>query len=75
MDGMNLQPLLEGVISILLTIITYHLNSISQEMKQFKKEYGELAKLCNWLVSEHLSMRTTLESLSRPKKRESIKPD
>jgi hypothetical protein len=75
MDGLNLQPVLEGLISILLTIITYYLNGISQEMKQFKKDYADLTKVCNWLVTEQLAMRTTLDGLTKPKKRLAVKPD
>ncbi|EMS35455.1 hypothetical protein C943_00228 [Mariniradius saccharolyticus AK6] len=75
MDGLNLQPVLEGLISILLTIITYYLNGISQEMKQFKKDYADLTKVCNWLVAEQLAMRKTLDGLTTPKTRPTLKPD
>jgi site-specific recombinase XerC len=75
MDGMNMQQMLEGLISILLTIITYYLNGISQDMKQFKKDYADLRKLCNWLVAEQMVMKTALEGISKPKKRTVVKPD
>jgi hypothetical protein len=72
MDGLEIQPMMEGIISLLLTIITYHLSSISQEMKQFKKDYSELRNTCNGLISEQVSIRTKLDGLMKKTKR---KPD
>jgi hypothetical protein len=63
MDGLNMQPMMKGIISLLLTIITYHLSSISQEMKQFKKDYSELRNTCNGLISEQVSIRSKLDGL------------
>jgi hypothetical protein len=63
MDGLTMQPLLEGIISLLLTIITYHLSSISQEMKQFKKDYSDLRNTCNGLIAEQVSIRSKLDGL------------
>jgi hypothetical protein len=72
MDGLEIQPMMEGIISLLLTIITYHLSSISQEMKQFKKDYSELRNTCNGLIAEQVSIRTKLDGLMKKTKR---KPD
>jgi hypothetical protein len=72
MDGLEIQQMMEGIISLLLTIITYHLSSISQEMKQFKKDYSELRNTCNGLISEQVSIRTKLDGLMKKTKR---KPD
>ncbi|WP_113922991.1 hypothetical protein [Cognataquiflexum aquatile] len=75
MDGLEMQPMMEGVISLLLTIITYHLSSISQEMKQFKKDYSELRNTCNGLISEQVSIRTKLDGLMKKTKRKPELPD
>ena len=75
MDGLEMQPMLEGIISLLLTIITYHLSSISQEMKQFKKDYSELRNTCNGLISEQVSIRTKLDGLMKKTKRKPELPD
>jgi hypothetical protein len=72
MDGLEIQQMMEGIISLLLTIITYHLSSISQEMKQFKKDYSELRNTCNGLIAEQVSIRTKLDGLMKKTKR---KPD
>jgi hypothetical protein len=68
MDGLIMQPMMEGIISLLLTIITYHLSSISQEMKQFKKDYSELRNTCNGLISEQVSIRSKLDGLIKKSK-------
>ena len=75
MDGLDIQPMMEGIISLLLTIITYHLSSISQEMKQFKKDYSELRNTCNGLISEQVSIRTKLDGLMKKTKRKPELPD
>lgn len=75
MDGLEIQPMMEGIISLLLTIITYHLSSISQEMKQFKKDYSELRNTCNGLISEQVSIRTKLDGLMKRTKRKPELPD
>ena len=75
MDGLEIQPMMEGIISLLLTIITYHLSSISQEMKQFKKDYSELRNTCNGLISEQVSIRTKLDGLMKKTKRKPELPD
>lgn len=75
MDGLEMQPMMEGVISLLLTIITYHLSSISQEMKQFKKDYSELRNTCNGLISEQVCIRTKLDGLMKKTKRKPELPD
>jgi hypothetical protein len=75
MDGLEIQPMMEGIISLLLTIITYHLSSISQEMKQFKKDYSELRNTCNGLISEQVSIRTKLDGLIKKTKRKPELPD
>ena len=75
MDGLEMQPMMEGIISLLLTIITYHLSSISQEMKQFKKDYSELRNTCNGLISEQVSIRTKLDGLMKKTKRKPELPD
>ncbi|MCH6236823.1 hypothetical protein [Cognataquiflexum rubidum] len=75
MDGLEMQPMMEGIISLLLTIITYHLSSISQEMKQFKKDYSELRNTCNGMISEQVSIRTKLNGLMKKTKRKPELPD
>lgn len=75
MDGLEMQPMMEGIISLLLTIITYHLSSISQEMKQFKKDYSELRNTCNGLISEQVSIQTKLDGLMKKTKRKPELPD
>jgi hypothetical protein len=75
MDGLEIQQMMEGIISLLLTIITYHLSSISQEMKQFKKDYSELRNTCNGLISEQVSIRTKLDELMKKTKRKPELPD
>jgi hypothetical protein len=75
MDGLEMQPMMEGVISLLLTIITYHLSSISQEMKQFKKDYSEMRNTCNGLISEQVSIRTKLDGLMKKTKMTPELPD
>ncbi|MCR9014631.1 hypothetical protein [Aquiflexum gelatinilyticum] len=75
MDGLEIQPMMEGIISLLLTIITYHLSSISREMKQFKKDYSELRNTCNGLISEQVSIRTKLDGLMKKTKRKPELPD
>jgi hypothetical protein len=74
MDGINLQPMMEGIISLLLTIITYHLSAISQEMKQFKKDYSDLRNTCNWLIAEQEAIRTRLDGLAKNTKSKPAKP-
>lgn len=75
MDGLTLQALAEGVISILLTLITYFLSNISQEMKQFKKDYGELRNICNWLLAEQAALRSKVEGITKSGKTRAPKPD
>lgn len=65
---------MEGIISLLLTIITYHLSAISQEMKQFKKDYSDLRNTCNWLITEQEAIRSKLDGLMKNTKSKPVKP-
>ncbi|MCH7404958.1 hypothetical protein [Belliella aquatica] len=46
-----------GVMSLLLSIIAYFLKLLVQDIRDLRKDYGDLRELCIWLKAK----QTTLE--------------
>ncbi|WP_041779237.1 hypothetical protein [Belliella baltica] len=45
-----------GVVSLLLSIIAYFLKLLVQDIRDLRKDYGDLRELCIWLKAKQISL-------------------
>ncbi|UCS95048.1 hypothetical protein KZP23_08570 [Echinicola marina] len=62
MDQLVLPGLSEAVVSFLLSVITYLLKLLVQEIRQMKRDQLELRDMFLWLKAEQQNIREWLDS-------------
>ncbi|GAB3654951.1 hypothetical protein GCM10028791_25920 [Echinicola sediminis] len=62
MDNLNMPELSEAVVSFLLSVITYLLKLLVQEIRQMKRDQLELRDMFLWLKSEQQNLKEWFES-------------
>ncbi len=49
-----------GVMSLLLSIIAYFLKLLVQDIRDLRKDYGDLRELCIWLKAKQISLENKI---------------